>query len=308
VMRLSALWLPGRWTDSPRMAALLQELLGAAVSRLEPVSDTPQLDAQVLLAHVLGRSRTWILAHPETPADGALTGAVHALLDRLENGEPLPYALGRQEFFGLEFDLTSDVLIPRPETELLVRRAIDVLESAPKRRRMADIGTGCGCIAICVARWISDLRVMATDISEAALRVARSNSRKQHVAEQIEFLHCDILPSLDQYHHRRSRLDLISANLPYIPSAELRGLPVYAREPRIALDGGSDGLDPFRRLFARAPDWLADGGLMLLEIEAKSGPSVLSLAYDTFQAATIHLHKDLAGRDRLLEVQLNGGT
>lgn len=187
------------------------------------------------------------------------------MVQRLERGEPLPYVLGHWEFFGLDFDLTPEVLIPRPETELLVERAIPWLQSSSQRRSIADIGTGCGCIAVSIAKHISSGHILATDISSAALEVARRNANKHHVENQIEFIECDILPK--SFSDER-RFDLICANLPYIPTGKLRNLPIYGREPALALDGGDDGLDLFRRLLAIAPKRLAPGGRILLEIEA----------------------------------------
>jgi release factor glutamine methyltransferase len=286
----------------------LHHLLDSAASRLATFSDTPQLDAQVLLAHVLGQTRTWLLSHADLTADHDQAGIFEALLQRLEHGEPLAYTLGHHEFFGLDFDLTPDVLIPRPETELLVQSAITWMEGSPDRRTITDIGTGSGCIAICIAVHVPDARILATDISLPALRVARANARKFGAADRIDFIECDILPPHTPGLSTAQHMDLICANLPYIPTAELQSLPIFGREPSLALDGGTDGLDPFRRFFSLAPEWMAPGGRMLLEIEAKSGPPVLSLAYDAFHAAAIHLHKDLAGRDRLLEIQLNGFT
>jgi release factor glutamine methyltransferase len=282
------------------------ELLTSATSRLATFSDTPQLDAQVVLAHVLGTTRTWLLAHPEARPDSNQADLFEALMQRLELGEPLAYTLGHHEFYGLDFDVTPDVLIPRPETELLVQNAIGWLEAAAERRTIADIGTGSGCIAISLAVHVPDARVMATDISLPALRVAHANARKLGVEDRVDFIECDILPPHTSGLATEQHLDLVCANLPYIPSAELRVLPVFGHEPSLALDGGPDGLDPFRRFFAIAPEWMARGGRMLLEIESRSAASVLSLAYDAFHSAAIHLHKDLAGSDRLLEIQLNG--
>jgi release factor glutamine methyltransferase len=290
------------------MSPQLRELLISASARLAALTDTPQLDAQVALAHVLGLTRTWILAHPDSPADPGQADRYEQLLRRLEQGEPLPYVLGHQEFFGLDFDLSPDVLIPRPETELLVRNALDWMAAAPDRRTIADVGTGSGCIAISIAVHVPTARVLATDISAPALAVARANARKFAVSDRIRFVECDLLPPHTLGLTSDEHMDLICANLPYIPTARLRSLPVFGREPSLALDGGMDGLDPFRRFFSIAPEWMVSGGLMLLEIEARSGPAVLSLAYDAFHAAAIHLHKDLAGSDRLLEIQLNGLT
>lgn len=285
------------------MTLPLQQVLVSTAARLAAVSESPDLDAQVLLAHVLDKPRTWILAHADTPPDPEGVSILEPLVRRLEQGEPLPYVLGHQEFFGLDFEITPDVLIPRPETELLVERAISWLQAAPDRRTVADVGTGSGCIAVSLAVRVPGVRVLATDISRPALTVALHNARRYKVENQVDLVECDILPQhisgLSTDHH----FDLVCANLPYIPTATLQGLPVYEREPTLALDGGTDGLDPFRKIFGLVTDWMAPGGRILLEIEATRGAAVLSLAYDAFAASAIHLHRDLAGRDRLLEVQ-----
>jgi release factor glutamine methyltransferase len=288
------------------MPPVIRNLLEMGAARLAPLGDSPQLEAQVLLAHAVGQTRTWVLAHATDDATDAQAADYTSLLIRLEHGELLPYVLGHQEFFGLDFDVTADVLIPRPETELLVQRALDWMARSPDRRTAADVGTGSGCIAISLAVHLQDARLLATDISLAALSVARLNARKLGVANRISFVECDILPPHGQGLSSDQHLDVLCANLPYIPSAKLRSLPTYGREPSLALDGGPDGLDPFRRFFEVAPEWMAPGGLMLMEIEASSGPAVLSLAYDAFHSAAIHLHRDPANRDRLLEIQLNG--
>lgn len=265
-------------------------------ARFQKTSETPGLDAQVLLARVLNRPRSWVTAHPEAPVAEAQSRTLGELIGRLEGGEPLPYVLGRWEFFGLDLEVTPDVLIPRPETELLVETALVWLRQHSNRRRAADIGTGSGCIAIALAVQIPDLSVLATDVSPLALQVARRNAARHQVKGRVECLCSDLIPEGEH------RFNLIVANLPYIPSGTLRGLRVYGREPSLALDGGSDGLDLIRRLLAMVPDRLDPGGMLLLEIEASQGPAVLSLAYDAFGEGEIHLHQDLSGHDRLLEV------
>ena len=209
--------------------------------------------------------------------------------------------------------VTQDVLIPRPETELLVETALDWLRENPERRKVIDTGTGSGCISVAMAHQIPDLQVIASDISEAALRVARKNARKFNVSDRIEFVCCHLFPAKKvgvrsrfpaQTNLPSSGADLIVANLPYIPTSILRGLKVYGREPNIALDGGEDGLDVIRKFFELVPAYLEPGGMILMEIEASQGLSVLSLAYDYFSRTIIHLHQDLSGRDRLLEINL----
>jgi len=273
-------------------------------TRLALSSDTPALDASVLLAHILNKPRTWVMAHLELSLTPEQQKQLDDSLARFENGEPFPYILGHWEFLGLDFEVTPDVLIPRPETELLVEKAIAWVQESPVRRTVADIGTGSGAIAVSIAANIPDTHILATDISHAALEVARKNAQKFNVADRIDFIECDILPQHPDPFPTESHFDLMCANLPYIPTDTLQGLPIYGREPTLALDGGADGLDLFRRLMNIAPDWLAPNALILLEIEATRGVQAVSLAYDMFSQAEIHLHQDLTGRDRLLEIRI----
>ncbi|MEW6285609.1 MAG: peptide chain release factor N(5)-glutamine methyltransferase [Chloroflexota bacterium] len=291
--------------------------LADLTARLASITDTPALDASVLLAHILGKPRAWVIAHPELTLTPAQQKQLDASVTRLENGEPLPYVLGHWEFFGMDFELTPEVLIPRPETELLVEKAIAWLKQSPLPRTVADVGTGSGIIAIALAASIPDARILATDISPKALQVAKRNAARHHVLDRIEFIECDLLPDpstanpksqisnlKSQIENRKSSLSLLCANLPYIPTAALHNLPVYGREPTLALDGGADGLDLIRKLLRLAPAWMTPYSLLLLEIEATQGAQALDLARNAFPHAGIQLHKDLSGQDRLLEIRL----
>ncbi|MCC6260701.1 MAG: peptide chain release factor N(5)-glutamine methyltransferase [Anaerolineales bacterium] len=251
-------------------------------------------DSQLLLAHILRRSRTWLLAHLETPLSPLEVDSANQAFAKLQAGVPLPYILGHWQFFGLELNLTDAVLIPRPETELLVENAIRWLNSHPEARSVADVGTGSGAIAISIAVNIPDVKILATDISSAALKVAKANAQKNKVANQIEFVEYDLLPP--------AKINLVCANLPYIPTETLRGLPIYQNEPTLALDGGADGLDVYRKLFSRAPAFLAPNYLMLCEIEATHGQKALELAKEHFPNSKVTLRSDLAGHDRLIEI------
>jgi len=265
-------------------------------------SESAELDVQLLLAHAMGRPRSWISAHLDAPLTPPQLDSATQAFAQLQAGTPLPYILGHWEFYGLDLDITPDVLIPRPETELLVEKAIQWLTNRPEARSVADIGTGSGAIAVSIAKHIPDAQIVATDISPKALNVAKRNAEKHGVAERIQFAECDLLPN-SEFKIQNSKFDLICANLPYIPTETLHGLPVYGREPTLALDGGTDGLDLVRRLLELAPDWLAPRGMMLLEIEASEGAKALSLAYDAFEEVNLKLKKDLAGNDRLLIVR-----
>jgi len=282
----------------------ISTILEQAVSTLSIVSDTPELDARVLLANILGKPRTWIVAHPETLRTDSQLATAKEALARLEAGEPLPYIIGHWEFYGLDLKLTPDVLIPRPETELLVERAIEWLQVSSKRRTIADIGTGSGCIAVSIAHSIPDAKILATDISHAALKVAHQNAYRYNLMKRIDFVQCDLLPPHPDPLPTEQHFDLICANLPYIPTQTLQQLPVYGHEPTLALNGGVDGLDIIRRLLNIAPEWLAPNSMILLEIEASQGMSAVSLAYDAFDNVEINLHQDLSGRDRLVEILL----
>jgi release factor glutamine methyltransferase len=282
----------------------MHSLHSDVTTRLTSISDTPDLDASVLLAHVVNKPRTWVMAHPEFTLTPSQHNQLNESLMRLENGEPFPYVLGHWEFFGLDFDITPDVLIPRPETELLVEKAIVWLQESKVRRTIADIGTGSGAIAVSLAVNVPDADLLATDISPLALQVAKRNANKLGVDNRIEFIECDLLPNKHTFNNNHLPFDLICANLPYIPTQTLSQLSVFGREPTIALDGGTDGLELVRRLLNIAPEWLAPNALILLEIEATLGMQALGLVSDLLSQAEIHLHQDLTGRDRLLEIRL----
>ena len=275
----------------------LTPVLSQIRSRLEGQSETPGLDAQVLLAHIVGRPRSWVLAHPEAALTSEQAGNLESALARLEQGEPLPYILGGWEFFGLDFMVTPATLIPRPETELLVENAIEWLRLHPGRRIALDVGTGTGCIAVALAVHNPDLRLLACDLSLTALRVAQSNIQRHGVQDRVFCLQADLLPAMSQ------QLDLICANLPYIPSETLKNLRVRRWEPSLALDGGLDGMNLIRRLLKNASGALAPSGVVLLEIEETQGEAALGLSRTAFPHAGVELIHDLAGRQRLIRIQ-----
>jgi release factor glutamine methyltransferase len=281
-------------------------------NRLRARSDTPELDAQVLLASVLKITRSSLVAHPEVRLDTQSAAALKDRTKRLEGGEPLPYVLGEWEFFSLSFLVTPDVLIPRPETELLVEQAITWLRRQLEEKssrtspiKVLDVGTGSGCIAISLAVNVPGIQVTATDLSPVALECARRNAGKFKVTDRVIFLEADLIPASGRKitDSKTQVYDLIAANLPYIPTDSLHGLPIYGREPTLALDGGADGQDLIRRLLQEAPRILAPGGMVLLEIEASQGPDVTALASKCFPQAAVQMHKDLSGHDRLLEIR-----
>ena len=237
-------------------------LLSDITTYLTPLSDTPALDASVLIAQIINKPRTWVMAHPELILTPEEQKNLDDSLTRLEHGESFPYVLGHWEFFGLDFDVTPDVLIPRPETELLVEKVIAWLQESPVRRTVADVGTGSGAIALTIAVNVADARILATDISHKALEVAQKNAIRFDVNNQIDFIQCDLLPPHIASLPTERHFDLICANLPYIPTTTLHKLPIFGREPTLALDGGADGLELIRHLLNLAPEWLAPDGMI----------------------------------------------
>ncbi len=261
--------------------------------------EQPGLEAQVLLGHVSGMSRAGLLAHPEKVIDPGLLDRLNNLLERLARGEPLPYLVGRWQFYGLEFEVSPDVLIPRPETELLVEQALEWQRSHPKNREMVDVGTGSGCIAISLVVNQPGLHALAVDRSWEALRVAERNIQKYNIGGQVRLACCDLLTAF------KAPFSLITANLPYIPTLDLSDLEVARSEPGISLDGGSDGLGLIRRLLADSPRWLAEGGLLLLEIEAGQARQVQLEVCRWLPDSDVTTLRDLSGKDRVVRIQRN---
>jgi release factor glutamine methyltransferase len=287
-------------------ASDIQQALQDARARLHAITDSPQLEAEVLLAHALGTSRTSVITHPEQILTRAQLSNYRSLIRDRASAYPLPYLIGRVEFYGLQFEVTPDVLIPRPETETLVDLAL-----AHQPATVVDVGTGSGCIAVALAVHLPEVTVRAVEISPAALAIARRNVERHGVADRVQLMVGDVLTP------RPELVGLIVSNPPYIPTGQCASLPASVRdhEPRLALDGGPEGLAITRRLLAQSPAVLhatgqaqegerRPGGAILIEIGADQGEAAGRLARTFFPQATVRVHRDLAGRDRVLEVQL----
>ncbi|MCC6615764.1 MAG: peptide chain release factor N(5)-glutamine methyltransferase [Anaerolineae bacterium] len=272
--------------------------LQRARERLAAVADSPGAEAQTLLAAVLGVDRVYLLTHPERSLTPTQIAAFETLVTRRMGGEPLPYITGSRAFFDRDFFVNPAVLIPRPETELLLEAALEYAsERAPAIA--VDIGTGSGALAVTFAALHLDWQVYAVDVSPAALAVAQHNAERCGVAERIKFVEGDLLaPLLDA----PVRADLIMANLPYIPSAITAALDVSRHEPTLALDGGADGLALIRRLLDRAPDVLALDGLLLLEMQYDQGAALTALAESALPGAQIDILRDYAGHERIVRI------
>jgi release factor glutamine methyltransferase len=277
-------------------------MLKRATERLRASgSDTPRLDAEVLLAHLLGRDRVYLFRETGRTLPEEIARRYRALVGRRAAGEPVAYLTGSKEFMGLDFTVGPHVLIPRPETELVVEYALAVLAGRSGSRRIAvDVGTGSGAVAVSLARLAPGAQVYATDISEQALAVARANAGRHGV--DVRFYCGDLLTPLQGVLGPASAV-VITANLPYIPSGDIPGLPREVRcyEPALALDGGPDGLGLYRRLVPGAYSLLAPGGCLLMEIAPDQGDRALELTPPPRWRARVL--RDLAGRPRLVAAQ-----
>jgi len=301
----------GRFRYAAENPMNIRTALREAIVRLESegVPSAP-LAAELLLLHVVGRDRTWLYAHPEAPLASDDWQRYFALVARRAAGTPVQHLTGHQEFWGLEFEVTPDVLIPRPETEHVVEVALERLGArGSETLRVADVGTGSGCLAVAPACELPRARVFATDVSAAALAVARRNAARHGVAARIEFLECNLLDAFlreDASRERTTNLaadlafDLIVSNPPYVALADAASLPreVREHEPGIALFAGNSGLDVYGPLARQAEELLAPGGVLVLELGYNSAEHVRELL-SARALRDIEITNDLAGIARV---------
>ena len=293
-------------------------LVEAGTERLRAAgSDTPRLDSELLLAFAIGVDRTAVIAHGDAPVGVDAESQYLALIDRRELGEPVAYLRGIKEFHGIALSVDARALIPRPETELLVDRAIaevmagltgGVDRAGPLR--VVDVGTGSGAVVVALAIALrarrvppTDIEISAVDISMDALDLARENAVVHGVGDRIAFESADLLPPAARSHP----YDLLLANLPYVRTSELdalAGRPVSTTfEPRLALDGGADGLAVIGRLVDQLPWGLADDGVALLEIGADQGPAIAALTGERLPGWSCDIVPDLAGLPRVVALR-----
>jgi len=295
-------------------------------------ADTPShtLATELLLMHVLGRDRAWMYAHVEEPFDAAKSEEFFALIARRAAGEPTQYLTGKQEFWGLEFGVTAAVLIPRPETEHVMEVALARLgerglqihmdTGAPRERlRVADVGTGSGCLAVALAYELPHADVYATDISEPALAVARRNAVRHGVADRVHFLECDLLDAVHNSNQsgartrhtvpasgpHETRFDLIVSNPPYVAleQAPLLQREVRDHEPHQALFGGRTGVEIYGRLIEQARELLRDRGIVALELGHDSADYVRGIFDEQTGWTKVSIMMDLAGIPRVLAAE-----
>ena len=252
------------------------------------------LESEVLLRHVLHINRVQLYQDLDRELLNEQFEAYLGLVERRLKGEPSAYITGHREFYGIDFCVDPRVLIPRPESELLVERAL-MLAQRKTITSIADVGTGCGALAVSLALQLPSVRVYATDISPEALEVAGANCRKHGVLERIELIHCEMVDAVPE------PVDLIVANLPYVRTEDITSMSGF--EPHLALDAGADGLDRIRRLCLEVNSKLRPGGALLVEIGKGQGKAVADLLRGVFPAARIEITPDLAGIERVVSLE-----
>lgn len=281
----------------------VQEALVSAVRAIGARNGyaSARLEAEILLAQVLGISRTLLLAHLDDPISSADAAQFAGMVARRAQREPLAYILGHQEFYRLDLLVDRRVLIPRPETEHVVELALNALKQIPHPEPViADVGTGSGAIALALAHNTAHTKIIATDISPDALVVAQLNAERLNLAGRIEFRSTDLLEGVTE------PLDVVTANLPYIPLEREAQLPREIRvyEPRLATIAGLDGLSVIRRFLKQAEIHMARSSFIFLEISEEQGEQARALANAILPHAIVRVHRDLEGLDRVVEIRL----
>lgn len=290
-------------------ASEVRAALRTGIARLEECGvPSAALAAELLLMHVLHRDRTWLYAHPEFELSSTYAAAYAQLIGRRTEGVPTQYLTGRQEFWGLEFEVGSGVLIPRPETEHVIEVALERLGARRKEPlRIADVGTGSGCIAIALADELPHAEIAATDISAAALDYAQRNAARHRVSNRIQFLKTDLLETaIEAPTSAGSRFDLIVSNPPYVGRNDAASLPreVREHEPAEALFAGDDGLEIYPALIEQAARKLAPNGILVLELGYNGAQYVGSLL-SAPHWADLRVTRDLAGIERVISAKLS---
>ena len=279
----------------------IREATAQGVARLKAAGiETPSLDASLLLAHVLDTGRETLAAKGEEELSQEAITALRALLDRRINGECIAYILGKKEFFALEFSVNPHVLVPRPDTEILVEAALEIIkkeEVADNETRILDLCTGSGAVAVSLKHEMPQIEVYATDISTEALQTAKTNAQRLLGEKQIHFCQGDLYNALPT---SVSSFNLIVSNPPYIPTDEIKTLSSEVQnEPRLALDGGKDGLEIIKRIVEKAPENLMQGGALLMEAAPYQMEEIAHLL-ENRGFKDIKLYKDLSEQKRVI--------
>jgi release factor glutamine methyltransferase len=300
--------LQGQADDSPAPEVWTIKRLLEWVTRYlaDRKVDSPRLSAELIIGHVLTKKRIELYTQFDAVVDRPHLDRLHELVRRAGLHEPVAYLVGKTEFYSLEVAVCPDCLIPRPETELLVQRAIEFLRARPGPQRVLDLCTGSGCIAVAICANCKDAHLVATDVCDKALSTASQNVDSYHLSDRVTLLSGDlfdpILPHLDA-----GPFDLIVSNPPYVTAAEYEKLDrnVKDYEPRLALHAGDDGLDVIRRIIQQVDPFLKPNGALILEVGYQQAPAVTDLIRQTGQFSEVQVNKDFQGHDRVVVARSN---
>lgn len=302
------------------VAYTIEDLIKIGIETLgEGEYNNPLLDSQLLLCHVLNVDKIYTYTHKDQVVDSQSVDKFLKLIDKRKSGYPIQYILEKQEFMGLDFYVKEGVLVPRPDTEILVEYIIDIVNKGyfndKDLLKIVDIGTGSGAITLSLAHYLKNVHVYSVDISDTALQVATENSRRLDLESKVTFLKGDLFEPIDKLGLQNS-IDIIVSNPPYIPTKDISELQkeVAEYEPKLALDGGEDGLDYYRRIVSEYDKYLSDDGILAMEIGYDQGPALKKLLDDKKTSPVdiskknrphcfthcIKIIKDLAGHDRVV--------
>ncbi len=281
----------------------LKTIIKNAASQLqESGSLSPHLDAEVIMAFLLEKDRSYLFMYPEKEISPSIYEKYLSLIESRKKGKPVSYIVENQEFMNLDFFVNEKVLIPRPDTEILVETIVNALKEKSTKTRILDLGCGSGAISVSLAYYLPLASVWGVDISEEALKVSQKNALRHGVHKRTSFLLGDL------YEPLREKYSIIISNPPYIPSKDIDALQIEVskHEPRMALDGGSDGLSFYRRIILETPKYILDLGTLYLEIGHDQAQSIVDLMSERDDYFDIEVIQDLAGRDRVIRAKVRG--
>lgn len=282
----------------------IHEALSIAVKKLECKAKTPLLDSQVLLSKVLNKDRLYLIVNREKILTDKEYREYNEMIDKRALGVPVQYLTNNQEFMGLDMYVEEGVLIPRPDTEVLVEKVINSMDNT-KRYNIVDIGTGSGAITVTLAKYFINSTIYSIDISKKAINIGRKNADRHDVFFRIKFLEGSLFEPLDNI-NIKGKIDILVSNPPYIPSDDIEKLQIEVSkyEPRLALDGGEDGLDFYRKIIDKAPEYLRKDGFIAMEVGHDQAEKVVELMNKKRCYYNVEITRDLAGIERVVSAQI----
>lgn len=276
----------------------IRDIIKNSMDQISGISSTPMLDSELMVAKALGRDRLYVIIHMDDELGEELADKIQAMVEERKSGRPLQYITGHQEFMGLDFYVSEGVLIPRPDTEVLVEKVMEFAKEFDSPR-ILDIGCGSGAISVSLAKYVDSSRVWSVDISKKALEIGKRNARSNGVEDRIEFWESDLFR---KFEGEDIEFEIIVSNPPYIRRADIQELHVQVKdyEPKGALDGGVDGLDFYRKIVDQGRKYLVSGGYMAFEVGHDQAEDVAMIMENSSSFENISVYKDLPGIDRVV--------